>query len=81
MDPIPIENDETSFSAKEDCYITDPGVVLVVTETQNPLEIRAEDLNMSVTEPNEDFETFYDEVFEITLPSTLWAIQRFDFLL
>lgn len=31
---------------------------------------------MSVTELNEEFEMLYDEVFEVTLPSTLWAIQR-----
>lgn len=44
--------------------------------SQNPLEIRAEDLDMSVTDLNEEFEMLYDDVFEVTLPSTLWAIQR-----
>lgn len=68
-EPILIDNNESSLNVKDDPYISEPG-------EQNPLEIRAEDLNMAVTEENEEFETFYEEVFEITLPSTLWAIQR-----
>lgn len=68
------ETNEISVNEKADFYIVEPGEVLL---SQNPIEIPDEDLNMSVTEINEEFEMLYDEVFEVTLPSTLWAIQRF----
>lgn len=69
----PVETNETSVNEKNDFYVIEPGEVILA---QNPLEIH-EDLDMSVTEINEEFEMLYDEVFEVTLPSTLWAIQRF----
>lgn len=66
------------MDVKNNIYIEEPHDEVVITSIQNPLEIRAEeDLEMCVSELNEEFEMLYDEVFEVTLPSTLWAIQRF----